>query len=93
MASFTIRVELQGSPTAKQYESLHQSMAVLGFQRSIAGVRSGNAVTVNLPTGLYYGDSNQAALDVSQTVYNVASTIQPVASVFVAQTSTWACNP
>jgi hypothetical protein len=93
MAAYTIRVEFQGNPSYQQYESLHQSMAALGFLRTVQGVRSGTPVNVNLPTGLYYGYSNQTAIQVADGVHAAASRIHPVAAIFVAETTTWASKP
>jgi hypothetical protein len=93
MPAFTIRVELQGNPSYQQYEALHQSLGALGFWRTVQGARSGNTVIVNLPTGLYFGDSNENASQVSERVDNAAKIIHPVAGVFVAETTTWASRP
>lgn len=93
MPAFTIRVELQGNPSYQQYEALHQSMGAIGFLRTVQGVRSGTSVTVNLPTGLYYGNSTENATQVAERVDTAARAIHPVSGIFVADTTTWASKP
>jgi hypothetical protein len=84
MAKYTIRVELEG---------LHAGMQRLGFWRAVNGQRDGTPVTVQLPTGLYYGESALGTSDVAATVNKVASAIQKVVGVFVAKTETWSSQP
>ena len=93
MAEFTVRVELEGSPTREQYEALHLRMKGLGFLKTVNGVADGKPAIVRLPTGLYYGTSEIAATQVASNVSSVANGIRKVVGVFVAQTETWASHP
>jgi hypothetical protein len=66
MSSYTVRVELKGSPSYEPYEALHAQMAGSGFFRYIDGVHVENdqAARFSLPTGLYFGESIKSAADV-----------------------------
>jgi hypothetical protein len=90
MAAYTVRVEFEGEPSPKEYEHFHQSMAQEGFERTVDGIRSESPVTVHLPSGLYYGHSNQTAPEIADDVYAAACGIHPVAAIFVVETTTWA---
>jgi hypothetical protein len=90
MVAYTIRVEFEGKPSPQKFEALHQSLAEEGFVRAINGYRSEAPVTVNLPSGLYYGYSGQTALEIADDVYATACGIHPVAAIFVVETATWA---
>lgn len=90
MAAYTIRIEFEGKPSNQKYQALDQSLAEEGFLRAIKGVRSESPVTVNLPSGLYYGHSRQSALEVADDIYAAACGIHPVAAIFVVETANWA---
>jgi hypothetical protein len=93
MAKYTIRVELEGSPTREEYDSLHLKMKNLGFLQTVPGVQDGQSVTVKLPTGLYYGESVYIPSKVCSDVYAAAKSIRKVIGVFTAQTATWSSQP
>ena len=57
MPDYTVRVELEGSPTREEYADLHERMKKLGFQQTVKGTSEEKNVVVQLPTGLYYGTS------------------------------------
>jgi len=91
MANFTIRVELAGEPSEEIYDKLHSAMKGLGFVRTVDGVDSNNEPNnFDLPTGLYFGNSANSAIDTREAVRKVAGAIHQVRAIFVAQTETWA---
>ena len=93
MSEYTIRVELKGDPTYQDYEKLHAQMASLGFLRFVTGVNANNEqAKFDLPTALYYGQSDKAASIVRDNVTAKAQTVQSAIRVFVAQTIDWAYN-
>jgi hypothetical protein len=58
MALFIIRVELRGTPSRDNYNSLHAYMTGQGWSRTISGVGdAGVAKTVNLPHAVYQGEA------------------------------------
>jgi hypothetical protein len=93
MPKYTIRVELEGRPTREEYDKLHQRMQSLGFSQTVNGVQGDKSVVVQLPTGLYYGASDNETSKVSQNVYDQARAIRKVICVFVARTDTWSSRP
>jgi hypothetical protein len=93
MPNYTVRVELQGSPTREEYDRLHAAMQSLGLYQAVNGQRNGAACVVTLPTGLYYGASSSAAQALANSVNNGATKIRPVVAIFVAETSTWSSLP
>jgi hypothetical protein len=93
MPNYTVRVELEGSPTREEYADLHERMKKLGFQQTVMGVSEGKNVIVQLPTGLYYGTSEDQTNTVSSNVYKAATAVRKVVGVFVAKTETWSSRP
>jgi hypothetical protein len=51
VANVIVRVELHGATTEAQYQTLHQAMAAIGFERTITG---GGGARFQLPTAMYY---------------------------------------
>jgi hypothetical protein len=89
MVPYTIRADLQGNPTYQRYEDLHRWMANLGCHHAAQGPNtSGQSVTFNLPTDIYYGFSNQTVSQASDSALNAASGIAPVEGVFSANSLT-----
>jgi len=67
LANAIVRVELHGATTEAQYQTLHQAMAAIGFERAITG---GRGARYQLPTAMYYSTrypSVQAARDAAWT--------------------------
>ena len=93
MPNYTVRVELQGSPTREEYDRLHAAMLGLGLYQAVDGQRNGTACVVTLPTGLYYGTSGGTAQGLANSVDTAAKRIRPVVAIFVAQTATWSSVP
>ena len=71
-ASSIVRVELKGTPSRADYDTLHEQMRRAGFKQTITG---SNQVTYALPHAEYYGrglDGNTArerAKDAAATVW------------------------
>ncbi len=94
MSAYTVRLELVGNPSEDTYQRLHKAMAIQGYARTVPGIDSaGKTVTVNLPTGLYYGSSAESPKVVASVVHKVATAFHSVKAVFVAQTTTWSSLP
>ena len=89
MAKYTVRVELEGSPTREEYDALHLKMKGLGFLQTVNGVQGDKNVVIKLPTGLYYGMSEKITNQVATDVSAAANGIRKVVGVFVAKTETW----
>jgi hypothetical protein len=81
MTRFMTRVELRGSPTAKDYESLHAKMEAKGFERTIKG---SDGKTYKLPHAMYYVESN---LTVEQVRDHAADAAKSVWTSYAITTS------
>jgi len=86
MSSFTIRVELRGSPSAAVYEILHARLATIGCRRFIVGVdRSGVQRTYRMPHAEYDLVSEMPFDEVRNTVHMLAEQVWPDADVLVSE--------
>jgi hypothetical protein len=92
MPDYAVRVELRGSPSADEYQTLHALMAHMGFAQTIGGVDvGGNQRRFSLPHAVYYGSSAADCGAVRDSVVgSVRSKVQQDILVFVVQAQTWA---
>jgi hypothetical protein len=86
MASYTIKVQLEGDPSYERYESLHAAMAELGFFKTIQGPNG----VFDLPHGIYFGESMFEA-KMLRDILKVAvqAKVQSAIQLFVAETLAW----
>lgn len=88
MARYITRVELRGSPSAKDYESLHADMEAKGFARTIVG---DDGVTYKLPHAEYYADSTLTTSAICNLAVEVAKAVWTKYSVITSEAtnSSW----
>lgn len=88
MARFMTRVQLNGRPTAEQYEKLHKAMKQRGFSRVIA---SAEPKWYWLPHGEYYREADVTRDQVLADAKAAAATVSTDSEALVSETSicTW----
>jgi hypothetical protein len=82
MASFTVRIELEGNPQEKHYDKLHKAMARKGFTRFIKG-RGG--VWYRLPHAEYVRQGNLTVQRVRDDAFAAAAYAWPKFQILVTQ--------
>jgi hypothetical protein len=87
MAKFTTRVQLNGRPTAEDYENLHKAMKRKGFSRIIASDKG----TYWLPHAEYNREANITRDKVLEDARAAAGTISSDYQVLVTESAgrTW----
>lgn len=88
MTRYMTRVELRGSPTAKDYEDLHAKMQANGFTRTIKG---GDGKTYQLPHAEYYAESTLTTAQVLDKADAAAKAVWTRYAVVTSEApiSTW----
>lgn len=89
MASFIVRVELHGALTEATYTRLHNSMAAVGFSRTIV---ANDGHSYWLPTAMYTANSVGTAESVRIAASNAASATGLPATIFVANMTDWSSS-
>jgi hypothetical protein len=91
MPDYAVRVELRGTPSTEEYQTLHTLMDRQGFAQTVGGVDTGgNQRRFNLPHAVYYGSSGADCAAVRDSVVgSVKSEVQEDIIVFVVQAQTW----
>ena len=87
MSWYIVRVILHNDRLAMSYAALHQKMADIGFLRQMT---SDNGTIVELPHGMYFGESYLDTPSVRDAVKNVAFTVDSNISVLAMQVPSWA---
>lgn len=85
MSGFSTRVELHNASWS-HYETLHGSMAVQGFKRTI---KADNGVTYQLPTAEYRFDGFVTKADVLEKAKVAANTTGLNYEIFVVEGDNW----
>jgi hypothetical protein len=88
MASFTTRVQLNGRPTAEDYEKLHKEMKKRGFSRLIEG---SDSKKYWLPHGEYNREGSVTRDKVREDAKAAAATVSNDYDVLVSEATyrTW----
>lgn len=72
MTNYVTRVELRGSPTGEDYQTLHDAMEAKGFARTI---KADNGAVYKMPHAMYYVDSNLTASQVREHASKAADSV------------------
>jgi hypothetical protein len=88
MTNYVTRVELRGSPTGEDYQSLHDAMESKGFSRTI---KSDDGTVYKLPHAMYYVESTQTATQVCEHANAAATSVWTSCRAFSceAPSSAW----
>ncbi len=86
MSSYTIRVELRGTPSAAVYDILHARLATIGCKRFIVGTdRSGIQRTYSMPHAEYDLTTEFSFDQVRDATLEIAQAVWPHVDVLVSE--------
>jgi hypothetical protein len=83
MAEFIVRIELHNAGSA-DYHYLHNKMIQIGF---LSTIPSTDKKRYELPTAMFYANTNQSQEDVFTVAESVANTVSAKNRVMVIQSS------
>ena len=89
MTRYMTRVELRGSPAAKDYENLHEKMGAKGFVRTIATL---DGKTYQLPHAMYYGEFSLTTAQVVDRALEAANSVWAKCAVLTSEAPNSAWN-